>query len=74
MIKKVKNTFPWTYISSDLNEEEVVGMFYEKELKKKKKNQKEFRFEKVIKRESDKVHAKWNSYNSFFNSLLIKKR
>ena len=27
MIKKVKNTVPWTHIISDLNGEEIVGMF-----------------------------------------------
>ena len=55
MIKKVKNTVPWTYVISDFKGEEIVGLFYEKELqkKKKKKSQKEFRFEKVIKRKAD---------------------
>ena len=39
MIKKVKNTVPWTYFIDDLNEEEIVGTFYEKELGKQiKKN------------------------------------
>ena len=39
VIKKVKNIVPWTYIISYLNEEEIVGTFYEKELQKKiKKN------------------------------------
>ena len=39
MIKKVKNTVPWTYFIDDLNEEEIVGTFYEKELEKQiKKN------------------------------------
>ena len=32
VIKKVKNTVPWTYFISDLNGEEIVGTFYEKEL------------------------------------------
>ena len=32
MIKKVKNTVPWTCFISDLNGEEIVGTFYEKEL------------------------------------------
>ena len=32
IIKKVKNTVPWTYVVKDLNEKEVVGTFYEKEL------------------------------------------
>ena len=34
MIKKVKNTVPWTYVISDLNGEEIVEVFYEKELTK----------------------------------------
>ena len=37
IIKTVKNTAPWTYVISDLNGEEVVKSFYEKEPKKKKK-------------------------------------
>ena len=47
MIKKVKNTVPWTYVISDLNGEEIVGTFDEKELQKI--IQKEFRIEKVNK-------------------------
>ena len=43
-IKKVKNTVPWTYVINDVNEEEIVGIFYQKELQIK-----EFRTEKVIK-------------------------
>ena len=34
VIKKVKNTVPWTYVISDLKGEEIVGRFYEKELQK----------------------------------------
>ena len=41
VIKKVKNTVLWTYVVSDLNREETVGTFYQKELQKA--NQKEFR-------------------------------
>ena len=44
VIKKAKNTVPWTYVISDLNGEEIVGMFYKKELQKP--NQKEFTREK----------------------------
>ena len=33
VISKIKNTVPWTYIISDLNGEEIVDSFYEKELK-----------------------------------------
>ena len=34
VIKKVKNTVPWTYVINDLNGEEIMGTFYEKELQK----------------------------------------
>ena len=40
VIEKVKNTVPWKYVINDLNGEEIVGIFYEKELPKKKKNSK----------------------------------
>ena len=46
VVGKIKNTVPWTYIINDLNSEEIVGSFYEKELQKT--NQKEFKIEKVI--------------------------
>ena len=32
VIKEVKNTVPWTYVMNDLNVEEIIGTFYEKEL------------------------------------------
>ena len=39
VIEKVKNTVLWTYSISDFNEEEIVGTFYESEIKKQiKKN------------------------------------
>ena len=44
VVKKVKNTVPWTYVISDLNGEEIIGSFYEKELQKT--IQKLFRIEK----------------------------
>ena len=34
-ISKTKNTAPWTYAINDLNGEEIIGTFYEKELQKK---------------------------------------
>ena len=34
IIKKVKNTVPWTYVMNNLNGEEIFGTFYEKELQK----------------------------------------
>ena len=38
-----------------------------------KTNQKVFRVEKVIKRNSDKLYVKWKVYNSSFNSSIDKK-
>ena len=35
VVKKFKNTLPWTYVIYNLNSEEIVGAFYEKELQKK---------------------------------------
>ena len=53
VVKKIKNKMPWTYKISDLNVEEIVDSFYEKELQKT--DQKESRIEKVIKRKSIKI-------------------
>ena len=52
MIKKVKNIVPCTYVIDDFNGEEVVGIFYKKELQKI--NQRKFRIEKIIKRKGNK--------------------
>ena len=70
VIRKVKNTVPWTYVITDLSGEEIVGSFYEKELQKT--NQKEFRVEKVIMRKGDKQYVKWKSNNNLFNSQIDK--
>ena len=70
VIKKVKNTVPWTYVIDDLNGEESIGTFYEKE--SQKTNQGEFRIEKVIKRKGNKIYVKWKGYNNSFNSWIYK--
>ena len=66
VIKKIKNTVPWTYVINDLNGGEVIGTFCEKELQKI--NQQEFRIEKAIKKKVDKLYVKRKGYNSSFNS------
>ena len=70
VIKKVKNTVPWTYVSNDLNGEEIIGAFYEKDLQRT--NQQEFRIKKVINRKGDKLYVKWKGYDSSFNSSIDK--
>ena len=71
VIKKIKNTVPWTYVIDDLNGEEITGSFYEKELQKI--DQEEFRIEKVIKKKGDKLYVKWKGYDNSFNSWIDKK-
>ena len=71
MIKEIKNTVPWTYVIIDLNGEEIIRRFYEKELQKI--DQQEFRIQKVINRKSDKLYLKWKGYDSSFNSWIDKK-
>ena len=34
VVRKIKNTVPWTYIINDLNGEEIIGTFYQQELQK----------------------------------------
>ena len=55
----------------DLNDEEIIGRIYEKELQKT--NQQELTIEKVIKKKGDKLCVKWKGYNSSFNSWIDKK-
>ena len=71
VIKKIKNTVPWTYVINDLNDEETIGIFYEKELQKI--HQQEFRIGKLIKKKGDKLYVKWKGYDNSFNSWIDKK-
>ena len=66
VIKKIKNTVPWTHVITDLNGEEIIGTFYEKELQGTKQNK--FRIERVIQKKGDKLYVKWKGYNNPFNS------
>ena len=34
VINEIKNTVPWTYVINDLNDKEIIGSFYEKELQR----------------------------------------
>ena len=70
-ISKTKNTVPWTYVINDLNGEEIIGSFYEKELQTT--SQKEFRIEKVLKRKGNKLYVKWKGYDNRLNSWIDKK-
>ena len=71
VIKKVKNTVPWTYVTNDVNDDEINGTIYEKELKRLIK--KNLGLKRLIKRKGDKLYVRWKSYNSLFNSRFDKK-
>ena len=71
VVSKIKNTVPWTYVINDLNGEEIIGTFYEKELQKT--NKQEFTIKKVIKRKDDKLYVKWKGYDNLFNSWIDRK-
>ena len=34
VIKRIKNIVPWTYVINDLNDEQIIGTFYQKGLQK----------------------------------------
>ena len=61
-INNFKNTVPWTYVITDLNVEEIVETFYEKELQITSLI--ELKIENVIKRKGDKLYVKWKSYDN----------
>ena len=58
IIKKIKNTVPWTYVINDLNGEEIIGTFYENDLLKTDQ----------LKKKGDKLYVKWKGYDNSFNS------
>ena len=66
VIKEIKNTVPWTFVINDLNGEQIIENFYEKELQMT--DQQEFRIEKVIKKKENKLYVKWKEYDNSFNS------
>ena len=54
-----------------MNEGEITGSFYEKELQKT--SQEKSKIEKVLKRKGDKLYVKWKGYDNHFNSWIDKK-
>ena len=70
VIKEIENTVLWTYVIKDLNGEEIIGTFYEKELQKT--NQKKFTIKKVIEKKGEKLCFKWKGYDNSFTSWIDK--
>ena len=59
------------YVIEDLNVEEIIGTFYEKELLKT--SQIELTVEKVISRKGNQLYIIWKGYHNSFNSSIDQK-
>ena len=70
-LHQIRNTVPWTYVTNDCNDKEIVGTFYEKELQNT--NQEKFRIEKLIKIKGDKLYIKWKGFDNLLNSCIDEK-
>ena len=70
VIRKVKNTVVWIYVTSDLNGEKLLECFKKNNCKKEIKK---VWVEKVITRIGDKLNVKWKNYNNYFNSWIYRK-
>ena len=68
-IRKVKNKVPWKCVIIDLNRKDIVRTFFEKEMRKS--SQKEFRIEKVIRRNGDGLCIKWKAMATHLIAELI---
>ena len=62
-----------TYKTTDMNNENIQGIFYEKELQlSEMKEDGLYIIEKIIKKVGDKYHIKWRNYSIEFNSWINK--
>ena len=68
IIDKINMTNPVTYQVRDLNNENILGSFYTRELSPAKQNI--FRIEKVIKRRNKMALVKWVRYSDKHNSWV----
>jgi transposase InsO family protein len=62
IISKILSTEPVTYKLKDMNNEEIVGSFYEQELSKYSSDV--YEIEKILRQSKDKVLVKWKGYDN----------
>ena len=62
---------PYYYLK-DLNNEKLLGTFYEQELQKAKQDDL-YTIERILKSNKNKIFVKWRGYDSSFNSWIDKK-
>ena len=61
-----------TYELKDMNNENIEGIFYEKELQKSKNVAGEYIIEKILKANGNKIYVKWRGYSNNFNQWINK--
>ena len=72
-IYKINKSNVITYELKDMNNENIDGIFYEKELQKSKNVTGEYIIEKILKTKGNKIYVKWRGYSNNFNSWIDKK-
>ena len=55
-----------------MNNENIDGIFYEKELQKSKNVTGEYIIEKILKTKGNKIYFKWRGHSNNFNSRIDK--
>ena len=55
-----------------MNNENIDGIFYEKELQKSKNATGEYIIEEILKTKGNNVYVKWRGYSNNFNSWIDK--
>ena len=71
-IYKINKSNVITYKLKDMNNENIDGFFYEKELQKSKNVTGEYIIEKILKTKRNKIYVKWRGYSNNFNSWIDK--
>ena len=71
-IYKINKSNVITYKLKDMNNENIDGIFYEKELQKSKNVTGEYIIEKILKTKGNKIYVKWRGYSYNFNSWIDK--
>ena len=71
-IYKINKSNVITYQLKDMNDEIIIGQFYEKELQLTKNTTGEYIIEKILKTNKNKIYVKWLGYDSSFNSWINK--
>ena len=71
-IFKINKSNVITYQLKDMNNENVKGIFYEKELQLTKNTTGEYIIEKILRTNKNKIYVKWRNYDSSFNSWVNK--